>query len=60
MKMSMLVEWHQVLLEEYQNMLSPKTKLVAVTHISNSLGTINPVDKIIEAAHAVGAAARPA
>lgn len=45
----------ELLLEEYQNMLSPKTKLVAVTHISNSLGTINPVEQIIEAAHAVGA-----
>lgn len=45
----------ELVLEEYQNMLSPKTKLVAVTHISNSLGTINPVDKIIEAAHAAGA-----
>ena len=45
----------ELLMEEYQNMLSPKTKLVAVTHISNSLGTINPVDQIIEAAHAVGA-----
>lgn len=45
----------ELLLEEYHNMLSPKTKLVAVTHISNSLGTINPVEQIIEAAHAVGA-----
>ena len=45
----------ELLMEEYQNMLSSKTKLVAVTHISNSLGTINPVDQIIEAAHAVGA-----
>lgn len=45
----------ELLLEEYQNMLSPKTKLVAVTHISNSLGTINPVEQIIESAHAVGA-----
>lgn len=45
----------ELLMEEYQNMLSPKTKLVAVTHISNSLGTINPVDLIIEAAHAAGA-----
>ena len=45
----------ELLLEEYQNLLSPKTKLVAVTHISNSLGTINPVEQIIEAAHAVGA-----
>ena len=43
----------ELLLEEYQNLLSPKTKLVAVTHISNSLGTINPVELIIEAAHAV-------
>jgi len=45
----------ELILEEYQNMLSSKTKLVAVTHISNSLGTINPVEQIIEAAHAVGA-----
>ena len=45
----------ELLLEEYQILLSPKTKLVAVTHISNSLGTINPVEQIIEAAHAVGA-----
>lgn len=45
----------ELLLEEYQNLLSPKTKLVAITHISNSLGTINPVEQIIEAAHAVGA-----
>lgn len=45
----------ELLMEEYQNMLSPKTKLVAVTHISNSLGTINPVEQLIDAAHAVGA-----
>lgn len=45
----------ELILEEYQNMLSSKTKLVAITHISNSLGTINPLDKIIDAAHAVGA-----
>ncbi|WP_343748507.1 cysteine desulfurase [Fluviicola sp.] len=45
----------ELLLDEYQNMLSSKTKLVAVTHISNSLGTINPLDQIIEAAHAAGA-----
>ncbi len=45
----------ELILEDYQNMLSSKTKLVAVTHISNSLGTINPVEQIIEAAHAVGA-----
>jgi cysteine desulfurase/selenocysteine lyase len=45
----------ELLLEEYHNLLSPKTKLVAITHISNSLGTVNPVEQIIEAAHAVGA-----
>jgi len=45
----------ELLLEDYQNLLSSKTKLVAITHISNSLGTINPVEQIIEMAHAVGA-----
>jgi cysteine desulfurase / selenocysteine lyase len=45
----------ELLLEDYQNLLSAKTKLVAITHISNSLGTINPVEQIIESAHAVGA-----
>ncbi len=45
----------ELIMEDFQNMLSSKTKLVAVTHISNSLGTINPVEEIIEAAHAVGA-----
>ncbi len=39
----------------FDELLSSKTKLVAVTHISNSLGTINPVKEIIEKAHAVGA-----
>lgn len=45
----------ELLMEEYQQILSPKTKLVAVTHISNSLGTINPISEIIQLAHAVGA-----
>lgn len=39
----------------FDNLLTSKTKLVAVTHISNSLGTINPVKEIITKAHAVGA-----
>jgi cysteine desulfurase/selenocysteine lyase len=39
----------------YEAMLSPKTKLVAVNHASNSLGTINPVRQIIEMAHQAGA-----
>ena len=45
----------ELIMEDFRNMLSSKTKLVAVTHISNSLGTINPVEEIIEAAHTVGA-----
>lgn len=39
----------------FQTLLSPKTKLVAITHISNTLGTINPVQKICSMAHAAGA-----
>lgn len=39
-------------MEEYKKMLGHKTKLVAITHVSNSLGTINPVEEIIELAHA--------
>jgi cysteine desulfurase/selenocysteine lyase len=42
-------------MEAFENMLSSKTKLVAVTHISNTLGTINPIDTIIQKAHHFGA-----
>jgi cysteine desulfurase/selenocysteine lyase len=45
----------ELLMEEYRKMLSPKTKLVSIAHASNSLGTINPVKVIIEAAHEIGA-----
>lgn len=41
-------------LDEYEKLLGPKTRLVAVAHISNALGTINPVKKIIDMAHACG------
>jgi len=40
---------------EFENLLSKNTKLVSISHISNTLGTINPVEKIIEKAKAVGA-----
>ena len=43
-------------METYSNLLSNKTKLVFVNHISNALGTINPIEDIIEKAHEVGAA----
>jgi cysteine desulfurase/selenocysteine lyase len=41
--------------EAFTSLLGKKTKLVAIAHASNALGTINPVKKIIEAAHAAGA-----
>ncbi|MDB5240490.1 MAG: cysteine sulfinate desulfinase, partial [Spirosoma sp.] len=45
----------ELILEEYEKLLSERTKLVSVVHVSNSLGTINPVKTIIDKAHAVGA-----
>ena len=45
----------ELLMDEYENMLSERTKFVSVVHVSNALGTINPVAEIIEKAHAVGA-----
>ena len=42
-------------MEAFENLLSKKTKLVAITHISNALGTINPIEEIIIATHKVGA-----
>ena len=41
----------EIELEVFKNLISSKTKLVAVAHVSNVLGTINPVEKIIEIAH---------
>ena len=42
----------ELLLDEYEKLFSPRTRIVSVTHVSNVLGTINPVDKLIEIAHA--------
>ncbi len=44
-----------LILEEYEKLLSERTKLVSVVHVSNSLGTINPIKLIIDKAHEVGA-----
>lgn len=41
----------ELILEDYEKLLSPKTKIVAINHISNSLGTINPIQQMIELAH---------
>ena len=46
-----LDESGELILSEYEKLVSAKTKLVAITHISNTLGTINPINKLIEIAH---------
>jgi len=45
----------ELIMEEYENLLSNKTKLVFVNHVSNALGTINPIKEIIDKAHQKGA-----
>ncbi len=44
----------ELLLDEYVKLLGPRTKFVSVAHVSNSLGTVNPVEQIIALAHAHG------
>jgi len=45
----------ELIFDEFLKLLSPRTKLVAVAHVSNALGTVLPVKRIIDAAHAQGA-----
>ena len=45
-------ETGELILDEFKKLLSPKTKLFAITHVSNTLGTINPIKEIISLAHA--------
>ena len=45
----------QILLDEYEKLLGPKTRLVSITHVSNALGTVLPVKEMVEAAHRHGA-----
>ena len=42
----------EILFDEYEKLLCEKTKLVAIVHISNALGTVNPIERVIAAAHA--------
>ncbi len=44
----------EFLFDEYEKLLGPRTKLVSVVHVSNSLGTVNPVKRVVEAAHRRG------
>ena len=41
----------ELLMDEFEKLITPKTKLVSIVHASNSLGTINPVKEIIDIAH---------
>lgn len=45
----------ELMLDAFEELIGPRTRLVAVAHVSNALGTINPLRKIIELAHAAGA-----
>jgi len=45
----------ELIMDEFDKLLSKKTKLVSIIHISNTLGTVNPIKEIIQKAHAVGA-----
>ena len=45
----------QVLLDEYEKLLGPKTRFVSIAHVSNALGTVVPVKEMVEAAHRHGA-----
>ncbi len=45
----------ELIMEEYEKLLSDKTRIVAVNHVSNALGTVNPVKEITEKAHSAGA-----
>ena len=44
----------ELLFDEYERLLTPRTKLVSITHVSNVLGTVNPIEQIVEVAHSRG------
>lgn len=45
----------ELILDEFQRLITPRTKIVSVAHVSNVLGTVNPIEKIIRLAHDAGA-----
>lgn len=55
LKVIPITENGEILLNEYEKLLSPRTKLVSVVHISNAMGTINPIREMIRKARSVGA-----
>jgi cysteine desulfurase/selenocysteine lyase len=54
LKVAPIADDGSLILDEFEKRLSPKTKLVSVAHVSNALGTVNPVKRIVEMAHARG------
>lgn len=56
LKVAPIDDLGQVVLEDYRQLLSERTRLVALAHVSNALGTVNPVREMIALAHAQGAA----
>ena len=46
-----MTESGELVLDDFENMLTERTKLVSITHVSNVLGTVNPIDNIIKTAH---------
>ncbi|OQW78770.1 MAG: cysteine sulfinate desulfinase [Proteobacteria bacterium ST_bin11] len=54
LKVAPMNQQGELLFDEFEQLLNAKTKLVAITQMSNALGTINPVEKVIAAAHAKG------
>lgn len=55
LKVAPINEQGELIIDEFEALLSERTKLVGIVHMSNALGTINPVADIIAKAHAVGA-----
>jgi cysteine desulfurase/selenocysteine lyase len=54
LKVAPITDDGEIVLEEMERLLSPRTRLLAVGHVSNALGTVNPVKRIVEMAHARG------
>jgi len=54
-KVAPINEHGEILMEEFEKLLSTRTRIVAITHISNVLGTINPIGQMIKMAHSKGA-----
>ncbi|MBY0424454.1 MAG: cysteine desulfurase [Cytophagales bacterium] len=55
LKIIPITDQGEIIFEEYLNLLTDRTKIVSIVHVSNALGTINPVKDIIDKAHGVGA-----